>query len=317
MAPDFVGIPGYPDGTKAEFMPLTHATPQTKPLKSNLSKLIGGGSVETFAFGGKAPSADIASSALSSVQVGAPVAPFSLSDILGISSNGAAGALAQTDFGIKANPQVLYWPVPSAKFPEQAEALTYEVGDGASTDNSGLLSLLIRGTQKVLWVASGGPMGLQRLNMTYNWKDACAKKSTFDPIVAGVIPQVVDKFGYGSVVATPQSGLFWEHNQVFAQPSLLPLSCDLWEKVKAGEPAVVSLSEEVLAGAALVLLPESFGQLAGCGRHFGTWAFTSHAEAEDTPQDTKCKGCFPEVPSGVPAPAPSCSGSSSSGSSSG
>ena len=67
--------------------------------------------------------------------------------------------------------------------------------------------------------------------------------------------------------------------------------------------------------ASVALAPRNWR--TGCGRHFGTWAFTSHAEAEDTPQDTKCKGCFPEVPSGVPAPAPSCSGSSSSGSSSG
>ena len=55
--------------------------------------------------------------------------------------------------------------------------------------------------------------------------------------------------------------------------------------------------------------------LTGSGLHFGTWAFTSHPDDEETPPDAKCKKCFPGAAADAASSATSGQASSSSGSS--
>lgn len=244
IGPDYVGVPGGYINGKVNGGPVSY-----EPHLGNgasLSRLVGGGLLETFAFGGDAPTAAMANTGeAETVVVGAPETPFTLADSIGMSSWAVGSALPGLLASL-ASPHAKYWPISSEKFPEQQEALTYEFGDGGNHDNSGLLSLLVRGAEKVLWVASSD----HGLNMSYEWEGACAKKHTscegtytFDPVKAGLVDQVLDKFGYGPKVSDFANLL--AHNKVFNQCRLLPLACDIYSLVEKGEPAVVSFSEEV------------------------------------------------------------------------
>lgn len=87
------------------------------------------------------------------------------------------------------------------------------------------------------------------MNRSYPWARACgcagpACAAEFDPIAAGVINQVIDKFGYGPALTTRANLLL--HNQVFSQAEVLSLSCKIWTLVDEGEPAVVRFKLPVL-----------------------------------------------------------------------
>jgi len=128
------------------------------------------------------------------------------------------------------------WPIPSPSMPGPQRAERYEFGDGGNLDTSGLLALLQRGAERVVWIASSS----KSLSSSYNYTSATTE--TFDPAAAQVDQQLSDKFGYGKNSFSGQL----MNNQVFEKSALLPLVRQLVTLKAAGRPAVVHISLEVL-----------------------------------------------------------------------
>jgi hypothetical protein len=233
MSPDFTGSPFYPNGSEIVY------DSEAKPSH----RIVGGGFIETFAFGGSAPvepwqDGDIA-------KVKSPALPFSLVDAVGISSAAPGFELARRSPTIAdwVDPRAQYWPIPSKQFPTVVPAMTYEMGDGGDLENSGLLAMLQRGAKKIGWfVNSETPLKIPT--------DVCTPSirltSTFDP--NGMISeQVYDKFGFGyAAKERNRVNQFIEHNQVFASDQLIPLLCALQKLIDQGKPAVHKMTQQVL-----------------------------------------------------------------------
>lgn len=236
MSPDYIGIPFYPNDTTVNYTGLDGAL--------TLNRVVGGGFVEAFAFNGQAPQDPKAQNGGTAVRLPAPPIPFSLTDAVGISSWAVGARAAGSLLGI-VDPVELYWPVTSARFPGPQAAIRYNMGDGGDIDNAALLPLLQRGASRVVWFANS----VTPLNRSYPWAHFCACTSVacghdFDPILAGIVDQVLDKFGYGAKLTT--SGWFYLHNQVFSTGEVFPLACKIWRLVQAGEPAIVQFNSRVM-----------------------------------------------------------------------
>merc|ERR1712110_232434 len=88
--------------------------------------VLGGGFVESFAFGGEAPPEQ--QSGGKTVGLQAPITPFSLGHAIGISSAAFAATCSQVSAfgfsaGAKLDPQANIWPITSARFPEPQQAI--------------------------------------------------------------------------------------------------------------------------------------------------------------------------------------------------
>ncbi|CAK0806966.1 unnamed protein product [Prorocentrum cordatum] len=235
MSPDFTGIPFYPGNSTVSYYPATGT------LKSPLRHvLVGGGLVETFAFGSEEPAEQQRGGV--AVPVTAPAAPFSLARAVGISSAGLAGLLSQAGLldlsaGTALSPQASVWPVTSDQFPTPQQALTYQLGDGGNLENTGLLAMLQRRAKRIaVMMNTAAPFDQDT--------DFCGAPHDFDPSgkVAG---DLSDKFGFPG----PQikGAMFYSKNQVFARRELLPLLCELGGLLKAGKPLVARRRLQVLA----------------------------------------------------------------------
>jgi hypothetical protein len=238
MSPDYIGSPFYPNNSKVVF-------PQQVDIldDDSVTALVGGGMLESFAFGGKSPGRP-GQSGGKAVEVGAPKAPFKLADAIGISSWTFGLQLENLALGTASsiNPAVSYWPVTSSAFPPPEDTMDMKATDGGNYDNSGLLPLLQREAERIVWVASS----YQGLNESYPWQSFCSQAAAvegFDPIQAGVIAQVVDKFGYGAQVS--DSGNMLSNNQVFERAGIMSLCCNIWELKQQGKPAVVKFTQNV------------------------------------------------------------------------
>jgi len=226
MCPDYVGSPFYPNDSKVHY-PVAPCCPgrQCPSCCKGEMLIVGGGMIESFAFGGAAPK----------VQSGGkkPVPqspPFALPRAVGISSWAMGGALAEVDEGKFVNSRANYWPVTSSILPGPQAAKVWEFGDGGNIDNSGMLALLQRGVRKALWICSS----FRALAPNYDWKTVT--QATFDPIAAGVVDQVYTLFGYVDKSDTTE---FVTNNQVFEKDKLLPFMRKVVALKDAGKPAVV------------------------------------------------------------------------------
>jgi len=233
MSPDFSGSPFYPDGGRVRY-----GSESGRP-NDELAEVVGGGFVETFAFGGLTPFQE---SGGKTVRMPAPLEPLSLAKAVGISSAGPASALTQVgphgSIDIAAlNPRSNFWPVMDGAFAgEQQPAATYTVGDGGNIDNSGLLAMLQRGAQKIVWLVNTG----KEVPPSPNF---CRRSHLIESEASLVDSQLSDKFGYWT---QDDLGEFLTHNQVF-DPSELPrLLCDLQRLSEVGRPLVVMRQLQVL-----------------------------------------------------------------------
>jgi len=118
--------------------------------------------------------------------------------------------------------------VTSAQQPGPRQTITYQLGDGASIENTGLLALLQRRVPKIAMVINTDvPLSTD--------VDFCNVASDYDP--SGTVSSALaDKFGFPTV--SSMSGLFWARNQVFSKSDFLPLLCELGTLRKAGRPLV-------------------------------------------------------------------------------
>jgi len=246
ISPDWTGSPYYPDNQQVTYKPAFGSSSCCCSCDRTLT--VGGGFVETFAFGGAAPQFGPAEATQKlqeqqeeQIRVGCPMPkPMSLAAAVGISSFAPGFAIDHfAHVGKLGNPQMVAWPIPSTSMPGPQRAERYEFGDGGNLDNSGLLALLQRGSQKVVWIASS----FQSLSTSYDYDTATPE--TFDPAAAKVLEQLSDKFGYGKDSFSDQL----TNNQVFEKRALIELVRKLVALKKAGQPAVVRFSLEVLGNA--------------------------------------------------------------------
>lgn len=198
---------------------------------------VGGGFIESFAFGGEAPT-PAAQRGGSQVSVPAPASCFSLPEMVGISSYAPASAFSNRRItNTWLNIRKLYWPITSRTVPTPQEAHEYALGDGGAIDNSGLLPLLQRRARKVIWIATS------YMPMTeYDYEKATF--GNFDPYEAQVVDQVAAAFGYG--LNNKDEGYFYSNNQVFKKTELLPICRKLWNLKSQGKPCVLKETLEVL-----------------------------------------------------------------------
>ena len=248
VSPDFCGSPFYPMDAMLEYFPEVTFMPApfcciTPCCRSNLMLPVGGGLVETFAFGGTAPETMPVST--DKVLVGRPGSCFSLAEAIGISSFAPAARLAaakikQRKLAIKKE----YWPViggqmvsPLRGMATSIPAHEYQFGDGGNIENSGLLPLLQRDAKNVIWIATS----YRALSTTYDFENVT--QENFDPEAALVIDQLFSAFGYGT--NDEAAGFFYGHNQVFEKTLLLPIVQRIARLKKAGKPAVIKETLEV------------------------------------------------------------------------
>lgn len=227
MSPDFTGSPFFPDGRQRNI--------NYPYSKQNVT--LGGGFVETFAFGGGAPTPQTGGRS----SMGAPAQPFTLAQALGITSAAFASPFASQAASVVAAqgrdvaPRIDTWPVGSVEQP----TMTFEAGDGGSLENSGLLAMLQRRVEKVVWlINTDQPIASQA---QFDW---CGEHQHLDPFKK-VTDQLTDKFGYG------KDGDIYHlsKNQVFARARLQDIVCELQTKKEAGRPTVHFATLRVLPNA--------------------------------------------------------------------
>ncbi|CAE7031146.1 unnamed protein product [Symbiodinium sp. CCMP2592] len=240
MSPDFSGSPFYP-GREGQ---LQFDEEGEHWLASSdipaLKLVVGGGMVETFAFGSDTPFSD--QSGGHGVRMPSPSEPMSLAKAVGVSSAAFSAYTSQAMDKLGGQrmqaliPVATLWPITSKKFPGPKAAAKFKIGDGGHMDNSGLLPALQRKVPRiVMFLNTDVKIGMK--------SDFCA----YAPVNAGELGSAaawyfVDKFGLGAHV----DGSFLMHNQVFRFKDLQPILCDLQTHRRAGRPAVSLRELEVL-----------------------------------------------------------------------
>jgi len=240
MSPDFTGSPFWPNNGPLNFQPSKNGA--LYPLRD---QFVGGGFVESFAFGGGAPRGEQSDSGLQ--QLKPPRHPFTLTHAVGISSVAPGATMANQGKYQFVVPKAEVWPVlPKSSRVAKQQSMAYGLGDGGSLENSGLLALLQRGAKRVaMWVSTYIPLASKR----YPKLDFCKLPDgvTWDKLLGDdqdlvVAPMVSDKFGF----QYSDSGSYYTHNQVFAQEELPPLLCKMQKLKEAGKPVVLRSTHRVL-----------------------------------------------------------------------
>jgi len=238
MSPEYTGSPYYPDNKQVMYYKGPCCCPCDKCLYKHctvLKRTVGGGFVETFAFGGEAPQT-LKQRVGEDVVVGQPEKPFSLPYPVGMSS--WAPGLKMNSMRLRLNVLNIrkkYWPVTSSILPQAQPSLQYEFSDGGNINNSGILPLMQRKAKKILWICNT----FSDLNDNYDWGNATA--ANFDPQAAGFADQLYCLFGYLS--KKEGDGFCYCHNHVFEKELLFPICRTIRRLVDEGKPAVVSTAE--------------------------------------------------------------------------
>lgn len=232
MSPDYTGSPFWPNagyGRNLEVQEFQYTKPLTlterwynKKPKTRKEKM-GGGLVDSFIFGSKAPVNTHSSDG--AIQVEVPSEPFSLGTAVAVSS------------AAMSNPQRNYWPIlPQGQ--SQAEH-NHVLADGGLMENQGLLALLQRGVKKAAVLASTAVKLSRDI-------DFCKERpmSEWDKIHA---PCAHAGCALTSLFGFPYSegDYYYSHNGVFAKTDLAPLLCELQTVRDAGKPAVTSTTLKV------------------------------------------------------------------------
>lgn len=243
MSPDYIGSPFYPNNDH-----VTYPSQSGRGNGEHLS-IVGGGLIESFAFGGQQPKEG--QDGRPSVTMPAPREPFSLAKAVGVSSSGVSSALTQLPLfkGTLAqlSPRVNYWPVTSRHLPGPQHARTYNLGDGGNLDNSGLLAMLQRRAERIIYVINTDfalPLRTENPAWYETTTDFCSMNSIPADIGKKLEPQLQAEFGLWKV---DDLGEFLSKNVVFKTEALAPLLCELQKLKTAGKPAVVKKTMEILA----------------------------------------------------------------------
>lgn len=242
MSPDFSGSPFYPGGHGNIKYDEESTNWFTRADIPALKMVIGGGMVETFAFGGDTPYDQSGQSGGHGVKMPSPSEPLSLAKAIGVSSAAFTAMISQAlnNFGGQTMqaliPVTTMWPITSRTQPGPKAAAKFKIGDGGHMDNSGLLPILQRKVPKVvMFVNTDIPISLK--------SDFCGSRRMTSPeLNSAATWYFVDKFG----LAAHMKGQFQMHNQVFHFADLQPMLCDLQTHRRAGRPAAALRKLEVL-----------------------------------------------------------------------
>lgn len=238
ISPDYTGSPFYVDRG--------HGNATYRAVSDGRGRLsdsmIGGGFIETFAFGGtqpvpQGPGLDM---------VPSPHRPFSLSDAMSIATyadflpslNGFCPWNGCLDF----TPSYEYWPI--GQNPE--EARRYWIGDAGYIEDTGLLSMLQRKAKRCALFLFAGT-GQQINGTDYCALDAQIRAGTFDPKTFDPNGKIADSlftmFGY------PYDDGKWHksHNVVFEQNDMFSVACELQALKTQGKPLVYRRTMDVKA----------------------------------------------------------------------
>lgn len=235
ISPDWTGVPFYPLNSRVtyETVPGKFNRPYTLP-----DMLIGGGFVETFAFGGDAP--ERGQSGGTDVEMWAPLQPMCLSRAIGLSSAGPGAHVAQYMGELDLTdliPRVDYWPITSKKFPAHQSMTTHGATDGGSIDNAAIIPMLQRGANKLLSLLNTAvPLPAEN-------PDFCQKKPIKDDFYKALDPTLSALFGYHPDV----TGFFYAHAKVFKREQLAGVVCEMMERKHQGKTNYVRTQLDVVS----------------------------------------------------------------------
>mmetsp|Transcript_114861 Transcript_114861/g.357791 ORF Transcript_114861/g.357791 Transcript_114861/m.357791 type:complete len:449 (-) Transcript_114861:39-1385(-) len=226
MSPDFVGVPFYPGGGGV----VTFRSDVENSGEPPVQRLVGGGFVEAFAFGGDIGRGEADGESVTTL---APPLPFSLARAMGVSSSEVGKLLGLVEgVGELRAPIHHYWPLTDASHANAGGMANTKLSDGGAADDSGLLPLLQRGVRRVVWLAATGEAPDPK-------QDLCKARLDNDDLVkAKVDEQVLDKFGL--------PGVGKPRNRVFRRETVQTLMCQLQGHLTEGTPAVLNFTGAVL-----------------------------------------------------------------------
>jgi hypothetical protein len=226
------------DGPAADLLPFeaNFSLGVRQRFPSVQDTVIGGGFVESLAMTGKY----VEDAGPGEVLVQTPARPFTLADMVGLSSAAFAQLLEERfrEFdGIV--PRYNYWPVATR---ETVGARTYRFADGGSLENLGLNVMLAR--------------GVSRLLVFINTDEAISavgneiRVSSDLPPLFGFQPFSSDH-GYLPYAEDPGRGAtrLFRHNQVFAAADFEALKQQLLQAKQVGGPVIVRQTLQVQANA--------------------------------------------------------------------
>lgn len=240
MSPDYSGTPFGP-GRPLRYEP---AVLGLEPLED---VRIGGGLIETFAFGSDAPLQAEDQAGGEAVLLGSPPATLSLAKAVSVSSDALPVALIGVD-GVPAWLQTpaaqlaqkeTLWPIGRFGSSER-HGLRHAIADGGLAENSGVLPMIQRGAQFIISVHASSP-----------FPENSPLGARIDFCRRDLLSLDLDRSVTGGLL-----GLFWTKpvprsrdsstNKVFRTEELLPLLCSFQRDVEGGRPAIQLRRLEVL-----------------------------------------------------------------------
>eukprot|EP00927_Polykrikos_kofoidii_P065201 TRINITY_DN60989_c0_g1_i1.p1 TRINITY_DN60989_c0_g1~~TRINITY_DN60989_c0_g1_i1.p1 ORF type:complete len:780 (+),score=80.03 TRINITY_DN60989_c0_g1_i1:180-2342(+) len=200
--------------------------------------IVGGGFVETFAFGSPAPKHETDGV----LCIPTATKPFTLAAAIGISSSAFAAKFANSQQLQGFTPTVRLWPVESEGMHNQ-RSVVHKAGDGGNIENAGLLPMLQRGAKRIVWLINSdvGITRDKRAFCPYAGRPSAEIQDYIrhlNPNIAGrqmSTNQMTDKFGWG--LDDAGSG-YLSNNQVFSKEDYMTVGCELQKLRDAGKPAV-------------------------------------------------------------------------------
>lgn len=193
-----------------------------------ITAVVGGGFIETFAWGCDAPAAPAAASG-DAVTVGAPASVFSVALASATSSSAYAAMLERIKQLDGLLPEQNYWP-PMAT-PPQVPAQLFDFGDGGNLENYGVIPLLMRGVKKiVVFMNTESP-----LNLSYD-----PTQKTYDDDIDSSFANLFGVPVYSRSIFS--HGAAPDFNQVFPTADYAGVVNALKALAQAGQPMVYRTS---------------------------------------------------------------------------
>ena len=241
-----------------EYTPLGVGTPCRSMLRapSGASCTVGGGYLESFAFGCPAPGSGPAAGGR--IRVVPPSRPFTLADATGATS--VTSTRAATAAMV---PRARHWP-PGAD--DGQPGRVHSFGDGGDIENFGLIALLRRRVERiVVFVNTLHPLAAEvRPGATSG--------------ALGIDPYIPPLFGYGTTKCP--------HNQVFARAALKGVVAALQQAKRRGRG--------VVAATRLAVEPNAWWGVAGGWEVEIGWVYNERAPAWEARLDAEVRRAIDE-----------------------
>eukprot|EP00928_Gymnodinium_smaydae_P013312 TRINITY_DN14868_c0_g1_i1.p1 TRINITY_DN14868_c0_g1~~TRINITY_DN14868_c0_g1_i1.p1 ORF type:complete len:618 (-),score=47.67 TRINITY_DN14868_c0_g1_i1:139-1992(-) len=206
---------------------------------ANAHQIVGGGYIEAFAFGGKAPT-DLSGS------VPSPPRPFTLAEALSMTSYADFLPLENV---FKFRPTFAYWP-----FTDNTSDAEWMFGDGGFSDDSAFLQAARRGAVRI--GSALFPPGVEnQVNEDFcsiwaSIQDGHYTKEQVDAYKCYKETNCVTP-GFGAMFGYPFDDGVWhmKHNQIFPREKLFEIGCEFQKLKESGKPSVVRFKQELLPNA--------------------------------------------------------------------